>query len=397
MRSCICMKQKILRIDTGTVERSGEGQFARFKVRMAKPGVFAYLHSDGKILQEAKLPEEIFSAATVESAKNAPVTEEHVPYSDGGLVTPENYSRYVKGSLGDSISVQDGYIVGHETVWDSALKAKILSGEKTEVSIGFETDVDWTPGEFNGQRYDGVQRNIRINHIAHVSEGRAGPDVRAVIGDSASGFAVQIINNNDNDNKEKPMAVVKNDAKPKGSGLKNFLLKLFRADSEEELTMALEDLTEAKDTVDQSSPPASPDEATKQAEAVKALQAQVDALKVLLEQKTKELEAATAPAVMDSKIAERHRVLSAAKAVLPDLKTDGMTDRQIRLALIEKVLPGKVKSDASDEILLAWFESALEIEREKALKQDSEETGVKIDSAALEKKRQARLNLKAGG
>lgn len=388
-------KQKILRIDTGTIERFGEGQFARFKVRMAKPGVFPYLHSDGKILLEAKLPEEIFSPATIESAKNAPVTEEHVPYADGGLVTPENYSRYVKGSLGDSISVQDEYIVGHEAVWDSALKAKILSGEKAEVSIGFETDMDWTPGEWNGARYDGVQRNIRINHIAHVSEGRAGPDVRAAVGDSASGFAVQIMGNNDN--KEKPMAGIKNDAKPAGSGLKNFILKLFRADSEQELANALEDLTEAKNTVDQSTPPASPDESAKQAELVKTLQTQVDALKTLLDQKTKELEAATAPAVMDSKIAERSRLLDAARAVVPDLKTDSLTDRQIRFALIEKVLPGKVKSDASDEILQAWFESALEIEREKALKQDVTDADVKIDSASLEKKRQARLNLRIGG
>jgi hypothetical protein len=34
--------------------------------------------------------------------------------------------------------------------------------------------LDETPGEYNGEKYDAVQRNIRVNHLALVPKGRAG-------------------------------------------------------------------------------------------------------------------------------------------------------------------------------------------------------------------------------
>jgi hypothetical protein len=42
------------------------------------------------------------------------------------------------------------------------------------LSAGYELDLDPTPGEYQGRRYDAVQRNIRINHVAAVPLGRAG-------------------------------------------------------------------------------------------------------------------------------------------------------------------------------------------------------------------------------
>lgn len=35
-----------------------------------------------------------------------------------------------------------------------------------DVSIGFVYTEDWTPGEWNGQKYDFIQRDIVINHVA---------------------------------------------------------------------------------------------------------------------------------------------------------------------------------------------------------------------------------------
>ena len=42
-----------------------------------------------------------------------------------------------------------------------------------ELSLGYNLDLDETPGEWEGQPYDAVQRNIVINHLALVLE--AGP------------------------------------------------------------------------------------------------------------------------------------------------------------------------------------------------------------------------------
>lgn len=43
-----------------------------------------------------------------------------------------------------------------------------------------------TPGEFEGEKFDGVMRDIVANHVALVAEGRAGPDV--IVGDEKKDF-----------------------------------------------------------------------------------------------------------------------------------------------------------------------------------------------------------------
>lgn len=49
----------------------------------------------------------------------------------------------------------------------------IKGGVKRDVSIGFIHEEDWTPGEFKGQKYDYVQREILVDHIAiGVPQGR---------------------------------------------------------------------------------------------------------------------------------------------------------------------------------------------------------------------------------
>jgi len=50
---------------------------------------------------------------------------------------------------------------------------QIRNGELRAVSIGFTYEEDMTPGEWNGQKYDFVQRNIFIDHVAApIEEGR---------------------------------------------------------------------------------------------------------------------------------------------------------------------------------------------------------------------------------
>jgi Uncharacterized protein conserved in bacteria (DUF2213) len=50
---------------------------------------------------------------------------------------------------------------------------KIRTGQLKNNSIGFSCDKDVTPGEFQGQKYDYVQRNICIDHLAApIEQGR---------------------------------------------------------------------------------------------------------------------------------------------------------------------------------------------------------------------------------
>lgn len=64
------------------------------------------------------------------------------------------------------------------TEHDAVQKAE--SGELVELSCGYECDFDPTPGVYQGQAYDGIQRNISYNHLALLPQGRArgGSDVK---------------------------------------------------------------------------------------------------------------------------------------------------------------------------------------------------------------------------
>lgn len=150
-----------------------------YRVPIAGAMVQKYVKSDGSEEMEAKLPEEILSDSTVSSANSKPVTDGH-----HGLVTKDNSHDLMKGFTASNGHVEGNMLYNDITITDPNLISQIKNGSKRELSIGFETQMDPTSGTYNGTRYDAVQRNIRINHVAVVPKGRAGHEVR-LIGDSA--------------------------------------------------------------------------------------------------------------------------------------------------------------------------------------------------------------------
>lgn len=149
------------------------------RVPIAGSMVQPYKKADGTRTMEAKLPEYIFDTQTVESANNKPVTDGH----PSELVTKDNVSKYQKGFTTSNAHVEGNKLYNDITITDGAMIDEINNG-KRELSIGFETNVVPESGEFNGQRYDSVQKDIKINHVAVVNRGRAGHEMR-LLGDSA--------------------------------------------------------------------------------------------------------------------------------------------------------------------------------------------------------------------
>lgn len=147
-------------------------------VPIARVGVFPYMKADRSIEMEAKLPAELLSDSTVNSADNRPVTNDH-----HGLVTKDNATQLAKGFTADNAHVDNNTLRVDMTIMDGKLIDDINNG-KQELSIGFQTNIDQTPGKYNGVAYDSVQKDIRINHVAVVNQGRAGHKVR-LLGDSA--------------------------------------------------------------------------------------------------------------------------------------------------------------------------------------------------------------------
>lgn len=162
---------------------TSEGYLTINACPITRPGVFPYIGDDGQMQMEAKLPEDLFSEKTILSAVAKPITDDHPTE----LVNAINYQKYAKGMTHTDATVKNNKLVISFTITDGATIKKIKDG-KRELSIGFSADVEKETGSYGGAKYDAIQRNMEINHIAIVDQGRAGPTV-AIRGDSAAYMA----------------------------------------------------------------------------------------------------------------------------------------------------------------------------------------------------------------
>lgn len=165
--------KRVIRLDSVPMPRAyftPEG-FLKDKPILTSTGIFEYSNPDGSIRRELRLPEDVFAPESLRSYKGKPVVISH----DAGLIDKDNVAENQIGTIlsegersGDAVKAE---IIIHDT---DAMKD---AGFK-ELSLGYNLDLDETPGEWNGQSYDAVQRNIRINHLALVRDARAGEQAR---------------------------------------------------------------------------------------------------------------------------------------------------------------------------------------------------------------------------
>lgn len=152
---------------------------------LSKVGVFPYLGKQisselepDKIYQVYRPAEELLSDETINSFKLLPIVDDHTMLgTEPGMMPAEE--KGVHGTSGSDVYGKDGKLYGDLKIYSETLKDEIEAGKK-ELSMGYFCDYELTPGTFDGQHYDAVQRNIRGNHIALVEEGRMGSDVRVM-------------------------------------------------------------------------------------------------------------------------------------------------------------------------------------------------------------------------
>lgn len=144
--------------------RTAEG-FVKDTAVLTRTGIFEYRQPNGSIRREYRPPEEVFHADSLASYKGKPITIGHP-----GLVTSKNAKLHTCGACLGEGRADGNDVLGDLMIYDTSA---IDAGAK-ELSNGYTLDLDETPGEINGERYDAVQRNIRVNHIALVPRGRAG-------------------------------------------------------------------------------------------------------------------------------------------------------------------------------------------------------------------------------
>lgn len=338
------------RYDTATIgkiEQDADTGFIHIKdVPIARVGVFPYRRADGSVEMEAKLPSDLLADEAVASANNKAITDNH----PSELVNAGNFSQYGKGVTADNAHVDGDRIRVDMTITDSDLIRQIADG-KEELSIGFVTEVVPQSGDYQGVKYDSMQRNIQINHVAVVNRGRAGHSVR-LTGDSAmmtdeGGTTMEttkVLLNGTN------ITVLADDADT-----------VTKANSEnsslqDQLKTAKAKVASLEAEIEKQK--GSSDANKKSAEDNKA---KADSLEAENGKLTKQLENYKGDSI-DEMVTKRMNLVEQAKPYLGDsFDIKGKSDREIKVAAIQAQNDGFDDKDRSDEYVDAFYDSMIEL------------------------------------
>jgi len=152
---------------------------------ISKEGVFQYSgaqinHPDpmrrGEIFNVYRPAEELADPECIASFRLLPFVDEHAMLGSEDIGATPAELKGVQGMIGEQVRFDPPYLRANLKIVSESLKGLIGSG-KVELSPGYRCIYEHTPGVWNGQKYDAIQRKIRGNHLALVTEGRTGPDV----------------------------------------------------------------------------------------------------------------------------------------------------------------------------------------------------------------------------
>lgn len=136
-------------------------------------------------VEEARVyrPEDsVFAQDSMSTYAYRPITFNH-PHD---LVSPQNYKDVSVGFSGAEIARDGDFLRVPMVLMDAAAIKAVKDQRQNELSVGYVADIEWvdgvTPG---GEKYNAIQRNIRANHIAIVSQARGGSNLR--LGDGSEG------------------------------------------------------------------------------------------------------------------------------------------------------------------------------------------------------------------
>ncbi len=155
-------------------------------VRAARTGIQLYMGREvdpdnahglrDKAVVKVYRPEaEVFSADSMASYAGAHVTIDHPPV----MVDAKNWRTYGRGEVNGDIA-RDGDAIRVPIIIRDADAVRAASTTHKQLSAGYTCKLDFTPGEFDGETYDAIQREIRINHIAAVPNARGGSSLKIV-------------------------------------------------------------------------------------------------------------------------------------------------------------------------------------------------------------------------
>lgn len=120
----------------------------------------------------------VFATDSLRSYAGKPATNDHPAQP----VTADNWKEFAVGSIGNEVMRDGEYVRVPLVLMDKAAIDEVKDG-KRELSMGYSMSLDFKDGVTpEGEAYDAIMTDLKMNHIAVVSQGRAGSKAR--IGDS---------------------------------------------------------------------------------------------------------------------------------------------------------------------------------------------------------------------
>lgn len=327
------------RVSVGEMKETREGYLVSTS-RVARTGVQEYLASElGDIAADAgfkpndfvrvyRHPDQVFADDTLKSITRLPVTVDHPPEN----VTAENWSRYAVGEVGDAYSTDSEWIIVNPMIKDSAAIKKARTTHK-EISMGYEAGIVKARDGINA---DFEMTDIRMNHLALVPQGRAGPQAR--IGDSWGASPVQ-----DHQPGNSPITV------RKGGHMSDALKTVVLGDKA--VQVAVTDVA-AIEQFKADSAKALADAESKHTAAIEAKDEEIGELKVKL-QKAED----AANIDVDALVAARSDLVAQVKAIDAKIEPKGLTDGELKKAAVAAKLGDAMVQDASDAEISGMFKA----------------------------------------
>lgn len=298
-------------------------------------------------------PDEVFHLDSIASYMNLVVTNNHPK-------TPVNTSNVKSLQVGSVSGVSKSgseVLGGVVTITDSA-QIKKVNGGKLEVSVGYKQKLIPMIGDYNGEKYEFAQTEIRANHLAIVDAGRCGPACKITL-----------------DNKGRKVMLITIDGIPyevEDSQLGQAILKQQDAfeKKEEVMKKKLEETDEEKE------------KAIKEKDKAKA---EADASKQ---------EKVTADAGLSALISDQVSLVVQAQKILGDKMPKCMDcPKEIKLAVADAVYPDMDMADQTDAYVDAVYDLAVKAFTKAKGSIDSLSKDFQTDAAKTAKTREsARAN-----
>jgi uncharacterized protein len=306
----------------------------RVDAHIAKTGVQEYQDANGGKRVEYRDASQVFDPKALSSFAMVPITNDHPP---SGMLDASNAKEYAVGSLGENV-VRDGdHVRASMLIHDAQTIADVLSG-KNQVSCGYMADVEEEPGKSSdGTPYTHKQMNIRGNHVAIVRQGRAGPSVRMRV-DSQDAVMVGFEHTSP-------------DSQQHGLDSQDLRVMKMRIDGVEvEISDAAGQLVEKERAAAAEALKASKTDVEKLTGDATKNAARADAAEADLVKAKKEI--IELPALIKASMVARTALEADAKKIAPALKSDGLSDAELRKQAVLAARPD-VKLDGQTDTYVA--------------------------------------------